>query len=107
MNELAALQIQPDAILIVENKDLAARITTHDARRHRDLPAAGRQRKLERYDQPDSTLAPAEASALAGLQLADGNYLRIEQERIPVSDAEHALEQAWNLVQPFATDPRA
>jgi hypothetical protein len=65
-------------------------MTPNDIETYRPL---GVKEKLERYDQPDSTLAPAEASALAGLQLADGNYLRIEQERIPVSDAEHALEQ--------------
>ena len=64
----------------------------------------GVKENLDRYDQPDSTLTPAEASALAALQLSDGKYLRTEQERIPVSDAERALEQARNLVQPNATE---
>ena len=54
----------------------------------------GVEEDLERYDQPDSTLTPAEASALAALQLTDGTNLGTEQERIPVSDAECALEQA-------------
>jgi hypothetical protein len=163
VNELAALQMQPDTILIVENKepavtwsDTAGLVVIHSLGNHLDVLSLlpwirldscwywgdldrhgftllsrartmisrlesllmtpgdietyrplGVKEKLERYDQPDSTLAPAEASALAGLQLADGNYLRIEQERIPSSDAEHAFEQARKLVQLFATDPRA
>ncbi len=64
----------------------------------------GVKEKLDRYDQPDSTLTPAEASALAALQLTDGKYLRIEQERIPVSDAERALEQARILSQDSVTE---
>jgi hypothetical protein len=48
----------------------------------------------DRYDQPDPTLTPAETSALAALQRAGETYLRIEQERIPVSDAERALREA-------------
>jgi hypothetical protein len=43
-----------------------------------------------------STLTLAEASALAALQRTGGKYLRTEQERIPIRDAEHALEQARN-----------
>ena len=64
----------------------------------------GVEEDLDRYDQPDSTLTLAEANALAALQLTDGKYLRTEQERIPVSNAEHALEQARNLVQPNVTE---
>jgi len=64
----------------------------------------GVEEDLDRYDQPDPTLTRAEASALAALQLADGKYLRTEQERIPVGDAERALEQARNLVQPDTTE---
>ena len=64
----------------------------------------GVEEDLDRYDQPDSTLTLAEANALAALQLTDGKYLRTEQERIPVSDAEHALEQARNLVRPNVTE---
>lgn len=56
--------------------------------------ALGVEEDLDRYDQPVFTLTPAEASALARLQLSEGKYLRIEQERIPISDAEHALKQA-------------
>ena len=58
--------------------------------------ALGVEESHDRYDQPDPTLTPAEASALAGLQLTDGKYLRIEQERIPLRDAERVLEQARN-----------
>ncbi len=57
-----------------------------------------------RYDQPDPTLTMAEASALAALQLTDGKYLRTEQERIPISDAEYALQQARNLVRLNTTE---
>jgi hypothetical protein len=64
----------------------------------------GVEEDLDRYDQPDPTLTLAEASALAALQLTEGKYLRTEQERIPISDAEHALEQARNLVQLSATE---
>ena len=64
----------------------------------------GVEEDLDRYDQPDSTLTLAEANALAALQLTDGKHLRTEQERIPISDAEHALKQARNLVQLNVTD---
>ena len=60
----------------------------------------GVEEDLDRYDQPDSTLTLAEASALAALELTGGKYLRIEQERILVSDAQYALEEARNLVAP-------
>ena len=63
----------------------------------------GVEEDLDRYDQPEPTLTRAEASALAALQLADGKYLRTEQERIPVGDAERGLEQARNLVRPDTT----
>lgn len=53
---------------------------------------------LDRYDPPDPTLSPEEVHALAALQLTE-NYLRIEQERIPIGDAEHALEHARRLVE--------
>jgi hypothetical protein len=56
----------------------------------------GVEEDLDRYDQPDPTLTPAEVSALAALHLSGGKYLRTEQERIPISDAEHALAQARN-----------
>ena len=72
-------------------------MTPGDIETYRPL---GVEEKLDRYDQPDSTLTPAEASALAALQLTGGKYLRTEQERIPVSDAERALEQARDLVRP-------
>jgi hypothetical protein len=64
----------------------------------------GVEEDLDRYDQPASTLTVAETSALAALQLADGKYLRTEQERIPITDAERALDQARNPVQPNATE---
>jgi hypothetical protein len=54
----------------------------------------GVEEDLGRYDQPDPTLDQSEASALAALHLKDGTYLRTEQERIPIGDAEHALRQA-------------
>ena len=60
----------------------------------------GVEEDLDRYDQPDSTLIPAEASALAALELTGGRYLRIEQERILLSDAWCALDEARNLVPP-------
>jgi hypothetical protein len=68
-------------------------MTPGDIEAYRPL---GVEEKLDRYDQPDSTLTPPEASALAALQLTGRKYLRTEQERIPVSDAERALEQARN-----------
>ena len=160
VDELAGLQIHPNTVLIVENKepalawsDTAGLVVIHSLGNHLDvlsrlpwirhdscwywgdldrhgftllsrartmIPQLGSllmgpgdietywplgvKEKLDRYDQPDSTLTPAEASALAALQLTDGKYLRTEQERIPVSDAERALEQARNLVQPNATE---
>lgn len=160
VDELADLQIRPDAVLIVENKEpaLAWSDTTglaviHSLGNHLDvlsrLPWIRHDRcwywgdldrhgftllsraramvpqlasllmapddtetyrplaveeNLDRYDQPDPTLTPAEASALAALQLTEGKYLRTEQERIPISDAEHALEHARNLLQLNAID---
>jgi hypothetical protein len=160
VDELASLQIRPDTVLIVENKEPAlawsdttglavihslgnhlhvlnslpwiphdrcwywgdldrhgftllsrARtmvprlasllMATGDIETYRPL---GVEEDLDRYDQPDPTLTPAESSALAALQLTGEKYLRIEQERIPISDAEHALKEAQNLVQPHATD---
>jgi hypothetical protein len=156
VDELARLQIHPDTVLIVENKEpaLAWSDTTglaviHSLGNHLDvlhcLPwiphhrcwywgdldrhgftllsrartmapqlasllmkpgdietyrLLGVEEDLGRYDQPDSTLTLAEASALAALQLTGGKYLRTEQERIPISDAEHAFEQARNPAQP-------
>lgn len=161
VNELAALQIKPDAILIVENKepavtwsDTAGLVVIHSLGNHLDVLSLlpwicpdscwywgdldrhgftllsrartmipqlesllmtpgdietyrplGVEEKLDRYDQPDSTLTPPEARALAALQLAGGKYLRTEQERIPVIDAECALEQAVNLARPNVTGP--
>ncbi len=160
VDELAGLQIHPDTVLIVENKepaltwrDTTGLVVIHSLGNHLDVLSRlpwirhdscwywgdldrhgftllsrartmipqlesllmgpgdvetyrplGVKEKLDRYDQPDSTLTPAEASALAALQLTDGKYLRTEQERIPVSDAERALEQARNLMQPNATE---
>lgn len=46
---------------------------------------------LTRYDLPDATLDGDESAALSAL-LTDGGFLRVEQERIPVEDAEEALE---------------
>lgn len=78
-------------------------MATGDIESYRPL---GVEEDLDRYDQPDPTLAPAESSALAALQLTGEKYLRIEQERIPIGDAEHAFELAQNLIQPHATDAR-
>lgn len=150
VDELAALQLRPDAVLIVENKepalawrDAAGLVVIHSLGNHLDvlrrlpwirpdrcwywgdldrhgftllsrartmlpqmaslLMAPGDvethktlavEEELDRYDQPDPTLTPSETTALAGLELAEGRYLRIEQERIPIGHAEHALEQA-------------
>jgi hypothetical protein len=155
VDELARLQIPPDAVLIVENKepalawaDTAGLVIIHSLGNHLDVlsvlpwirhnrcwywgdldrhgftllsrartmvpglasllmaPAdietyrsLGVEEDLDRYDQPDPTLTPVEASALAALRLTGGKYLRTEQERIPISDAEYALDQARNLVQ--------
>lgn len=160
VDELARLQIHPDTVLIVENKEpaLAWSDTTglaviHSLGNHLNvlhcLPWIPRNRcwywgdldrhgftllsrartmvpqlasllmepgdietyrplgveeDLDRYDQPDSTLTLAEASALATLMLSGGKYLRTEQERIPISDAEHALEQTRNHAQPNTTE---
>jgi len=160
VDELAGLQICPDAVLIVENKepaltwsDTTGLVVIHSLGNHLDVLSClpwiphdrcwywgdldrhgftllsrartmvprltsllmtpgdietyrplGVEEDLDRYDQPDPTLSLAEASALAALQLTGGKYLRTEQERIPISDAEHALEQARNLVQPNATE---
>jgi hypothetical protein len=159
VDELADLQIHPDAVLIVENKEpaLAWKDTTglvviHSLGNHLDvltrLPwipddrcwywgdldrhgftllsrartavpgltsllmasddietyrSLGVVEGLNRYDPPDPTLSPAEARALAALQLT-AEYLRIEQERIPISHAEYALEQALKAVP---TPPRS
>jgi hypothetical protein len=160
VDELARLQIHPDTVLVVENKEpaLAWSDTTglaviHSLGNHLDvlrcLPWIPRNRcwywgdldrhgftllsrartmvpqlvsllmepgdietyrplsveeDLDRYDQPDSTLTLAEANALVALQLTGGRYLRTEQERIPIRDAEHALEQTWNHAQPNTTE---
>jgi hypothetical protein len=160
VDELADLEIRPDVVLIVENKepalawsDTTGLVVIHSLGNHLDvlsrLPWIRHDRcwywgdldrhgftllsraramvpqlesllmapddtetyrplaveeNLDRYDQPDPTLTPAEASALASLQLTEGKYLRTEQERIPISDAEHALEHARNLLQPNAID---
>src|SRR5215471_4203659 len=159
VDELARLQIQPDTVLIVENKepalawsDTTGLVVIHSLGNHLDVLSGlpwippdrcwywgdldrhgftllsrartmvprlisllmapgdietyrplGVEEDLDRYDQPDPTLTLAEASALAGLHLTGGKHVRTEQERIPISDAEHALEQARNLVQPNAT----
>lgn len=159
VDELASLQIHPEAVLIVENKEpaLAWNDTTglaiiHSLGNHLDVLARlpwlrhdrcwywgdldrhgftllsrarvmvpalesllmtpgdieayrplGVEEDLDRYDQPASTLTVAETSALTALQLAEGRYLRTEQERIPIGDAERALDQARNSVRPNAT----
>lgn len=160
VDELADLQIRPDAVLIVENKepalawsDTTGLVVIHSLGNHLDVLSRlpwirhdrcwywgdldrhgftllsraramvpqltsllmapddtetyrplGVEEKLDRYDQPDPTLTLAEASALAALKLTEGKYLRTEQERIPISDAEHALEHARNLLQLNAID---
>jgi len=160
VDELAGLEICPDAVLIVENKepaltwsDTTGLVVIHSLGNHLDVLSClpwiphdrcwywgdldrhgftllsrahtmvprltsllmapgdietyrplGVEEDLDRYDQPDPTLSLAEASAIAALQLTGGKYLRTEQERIPINDAEHALEQARNLVQPNATE---
>lgn len=152
VDELAGLQMRPDAVLIVENKepalawsDTSGLAIIHSLGNHLDVLARlpwirhdrcwywgdldrhgftllsraramvpklesllmargdietyrplGVEEDLDRYDQPASTLTVAETSALAALQLAGGKYLRTEQERIPISDAERALDQARN-----------
>ena len=68
-------------------------MTPGDIETYRPL---GVKEDLGRYDQPDPTLTPAETGALNALQLADGKFLRTEQERIPVRHAERALHQARN-----------
>lgn len=161
VDELAGLQIHPDAVLIVENKepalawsDMTGLAIIHSLGNHLDVLSLlpwicpdscwywgdldrhgftllsrartmipqlesllmtpgdietyrplGVEEKLDRYDQPDSTLTPPEARALAALQLTGGKYLRTEQERIPVIDAERALEQARNLARPNVIGP--
>jgi hypothetical protein len=153
VDELADLQIHPDAVLIVENKepalawsDTAGLVVIHSLGNHLDVLSRlswiphdrtwywgdldrhgftlvsrartmvprlasllmapdditayqplGVEEGLDRYDQPDSTLTLAETRALTALQRTEEKYLRIEQERIPISDAEHALEKARNL----------
>jgi hypothetical protein len=151
VDELAGLRLEPDAVLIVENKepalawsDTAGLVIIHSLGNHLDVLSRlpwirpgrcwywgdldrhgftllsrarvlipglvsllmttadvgtyrwlGVAEDLGRYDPPEPTLTPAEASALAALQLGAGQYLRAEQERIPVADAEQALRQAW------------
>jgi hypothetical protein len=163
VDELAGLQIRPDAVLIVENKEpaLAWSDTTglaiiHSLGNHLDVLARlpwirdhrcwywgdldrhgfmilsrartvvphlesllmtpddietyrplGVEEGLDRYDEPDPTLTPAEAGALTALQLAERRYLRTEQERIPISDAEHALGEARNLGRLMTLRPHA
>jgi hypothetical protein len=163
VDELADLQIRPDVVLIVENKEPALAwsntpglVVIHslgnnldvlerlpwiqpdscwywgDLDRHgftllsrartmlpqlasllmspRDIEAyqsLGVREDLGRYDEPDSTLSPAETEALAALPLAEGMYLRIEQERIPISDAEHALERARNMPDDYKRSLRS
>jgi hypothetical protein len=150
VDELANLQIHPNAVLIVENKepaltwsDTTGLVIIHSLGNHLEVlsrllwippdkcwywgdldrhgftllsrartmlpqlasilmvpgavelyrPLAVKE-DLERYDQPDPTLTVAEANALASLQLTEGRYLRTEQERIPIRDAERALRNA-------------
>ena len=64
----------------------------------------GVEESADRYDQPDPTLTRAETSALAALRRAEETYLRIEQERIPVSDAEDALRKARDPAAPTALE---
>jgi hypothetical protein len=66
----------------------------------------GVKEKLDRYDQPRPNLTPAETSALTALQVDEEEYLRIEQERIPLSDAGRALDHARNLVKLNAAEGR-
>jgi hypothetical protein len=77
-------------------------MTPDDIETYRPL---GVEEDLGRYDAPDPTLTPAEAGALTALQLTDGKYLRIEQERIPIGDAEHALALALNAGQLMTSSP--
>ena len=49
---------------------------------------------------PTRFLKQTRDGALAALELTGGKYLRIEQERILVSDAQYALKEARNLVAP-------
>jgi len=79
-------------------------MTPDDVETYRPL---GVEEDLDRYDQPDPTLTSAEASALTALQLTDRKYLRTEQERIPLSDAERALRQARNPGQLMTSRPHA
>jgi hypothetical protein len=67
-----------------------------------DTIAAGTWATSTGYDQPDPTLTLAEGCALAPLQLTEAKYLRTEQERIPVRDAEHAVKRARNHPQLLA-----
>jgi hypothetical protein len=150
VDEIAALRIRPEAVLIVENKepalawnDMPGLAIVHSLGNHVDvlsrlpwtqasqcwywgdldrhgftilsrargviphlesllMTAAdieayrplGVREHLERYDQPESTLTPAEVEGLEVLSLTDGTHLRIEQERIPINHAERALGQA-------------
>lgn len=150
IDELAGLQLRPEAVLIVENKEPALAwsdtdglVIIHSLGNHLDvldrLPWIPQERcwywgdldrhgftllsrartkiplllsllmgpedveayrqmgvneDMGRYDPPDPTLTLAEIDALAALQLPGGKYLRAEQERIPVSDAQNAFDQA-------------
>jgi hypothetical protein len=57
---------------------------------------------VARWDEPAPTLGPSEAAALEALRIRSGRYLRTEQERIPIRDAENALALARNLAPPKA-----
>jgi hypothetical protein len=162
VNEFADLQLHPDAVLIIENKepalawsDTTGLVIIHSLGNHLDvlnrlpwiphdrcwywgdldrhgftllsrartmLPQLvsilmapgdietyrplGVEEDLDRYDQPDPTLTLTEAIALTALQLRGGQYLRTEQERIPISDAERALRQARHQRQLHAPSKR-
>ena len=159
VDELAGLQIRPDAILIVENKepalawsdtaglvvihslgnhldvlsrlpwirhdhcwywgdrstarlhpplprpqhDLTAQITANGVGSHRGLPAAGRRRRPRpvRPTRLDADPGGSQRTRRAGAHRR--KYLRIEQERILVSDASTPLRRpgiSWRLISP-------
>ena len=63
----------------------------------------GVEEDLDRYDQPDSTLTLAEASALAALELAGGKYLRIEKSGFSSVTPSTPLRRpgiSWRLISP-------
>ena len=122
VDELAGLQIRPDAVLIVENKepalawsDTAGLVVIHSlgqSPRRPQPPAVDPPRlllvlgDLDRYDQPDSTLALAEASALAALELTGGKYLRIVSHTtalIPGPICTAAAVPAWPTIKTLST----